>query len=235
MTESTMIEVTEYRLRLGRKIKRSEAPQLRGFFGRTFSEALLLHQHRDDGTLVYDYPRVQFKVLDDTACLIGLVQGSDLLSRLWMEVDQTKLGNETLPVLEARISKRWDRIGDVPEPEVYRFVTPWLALNQRNERRFTEAPDEDQRLEILQRTLVGNCISLAKSFGHEVTRRLTADCSRLRQVRTSLKGVPMRGFVGPFRVNFLLPSHIGIGKSVSRGFGTVDRIEGGHRQGGVGT
>jgi hypothetical protein len=35
----------------------------------------------------------------------------------------------------------------------------------------------------------------------------------------------MVGFAGPFRVNFWLPSGIGIGKSVSRGFGTVAAIQ----------
>ena len=34
----------------------------------------------------------------------------------------------------------------------------------------------------------------------------------------------MLGFVGSFRVNFQIPNHAGIGKSVSRGFGTVERI-----------
>ena len=43
-------------------------------------------------------------------------------------------------------------------------------------------------------------------------------------MQTGLKGVPMLGFVGTFRVNFAIPEHAGIGKSVSRGFGTVERI-----------
>ena len=34
----------------------------------------------------------------------------------------------------------------------------------------------------------------------------------------------MVGFVGTFRVNFHIPEHAGIGKSVSRGFGTVERV-----------
>ncbi len=34
----------------------------------------------------------------------------------------------------------------------------------------------------------------------------------------------MIGFVGTFRINFHIPDHAGLGKSVSRGFGTVERI-----------
>jgi len=43
----------------------------------------------------------------------------------------------------------------------------------------------------------------------------------LLECNVSLKGVAMMGFKGSFAVNFNLPDYIGIGKSVSRGFGTV--------------
>ena len=35
--------------------------------------------------------------------------------------------------------------------------------------------------------------------------------------------VPMLGFIGTFSVNFEIPDYWGVGKSVSRGFGTVKR------------
>ncbi|MDA8215778.1 MAG: CRISPR-associated endonuclease Cas6 [Nitrospiraceae bacterium] len=38
------------------------------------------------------------------------------------------------------------------------------------------------------------------------------------------KGTPMLGFLGTFSVNFEIPDYWGIGKSVSRGVGTVKRI-----------
>jgi hypothetical protein len=64
---------------------------------------------------------------------------------------------------------------------------------------------------------------LAKAFGHRVGIRLIADAKGLRPWITRLKSVEMLAFLGTFRINFLLPDHIGIGKSVSRGFGTVER------------
>ena len=41
---------------------------------------------------------------------------------------------------------------------------------------------------------------------------------------TSLKGTPMLGFLGTFSVNFEIPDYWAIGKSVSRGFGTIKRV-----------
>jgi hypothetical protein len=41
-----------------------------------------------------------------------------------------------------------------------------------------------------------------------------------------IKGTPFIGFLGLFMVNFTIPDYLGLGKSVSRGFGTVKRVEG---------
>jgi len=220
-----ILEITEYRLRLERELHPGEAPQLRGFFGSKFADQVLLHHHRPDGTLLYQYPRVQFKVLQRTALVIGLAEGSELLSRLWLEIDHAAIGLKSYPVLEASIRKREVEFGETDVPVRYRFLTPWLALNQENEQRYRAATTRKERIALLERILVGNCLSFAKSFDYMVTATLCADCAELTGVRTTLKGVPMRAFVGSFTINFLLPDYVGIGKSVSRGFGTVERFE----------
>ncbi|MCL5292689.1 MAG: hypothetical protein M1548_09260 [Actinobacteria bacterium] len=216
------LSFVKYRLELSRGLRRSEVPLLRGFFGNKFDQAIV-HHHNPDGTLAYDYPRIQFKVLDQQAILIGLEEGCDLLARLWLETDRAIIGVENLTVRQAAIQKRQVLIGEAGEPITYRFLTPWLALNQANDKRYRDAATVQPREELLGRILVGNCISLAKSFKYDVKSWLEADCSRLRSVTTFLKGTPMHGFIGEFQVNFLLPELIGIGKSVSRGFGTVIR------------
>jgi hypothetical protein len=225
LSEPRQIDVTEYRLRLARGLRPSESPRLRGFFGQAFADEVMLHHHRPDGSLIYSYPRVQFKILYQTALLLGIAEGSELLTRLWLEVDRTRIGSEDLPVLESTIARRKDWLGEAIEPVGYRFVTPWMALNQENERRYANMQLLEEQIALLEATLVGNCLSLAKAFGHQVTLRLKADCRGLHPVKVSLKGVPMRGFVGNFRVNFCLPDRVGIGKSVSRGFGTVEKIK----------
>ena len=218
------LSFTEYQLRLSRELSPNETPQLRGFFGNAFADQILLHNHKEDGTFVYTYPRVQFKILNKQAVLIGLDEGSDLLTQLWLEVDQTKLGIETLTVQESTVQKRRVEIGECKKMVTYRFLTPWLALNQNNTHRYRRMSKAIDRCRLLERILVGNCLSFAKSFRHTVTLRLQADCSKLRPVNRRLKGITMQGFMGLFSVNFLLPDKVGIGKSVSRGFGTVARI-----------
>jgi Cas6b C-terminal domain/Cas6b N-terminal domain len=219
-----VLELTEYRLRLSRPLIPAEATQLRGFFGRAYSNEVLLHHHQGEGQFLYDYPRVQFKVLDSVARLIGVEQGGAIVEQLWREVDAAHIGRDDLPVLEASLLKRRECFGESAETIAYHFRSPWLALNQDNHGRYEACTTDAERRTLLERVLVGNCLSLAKSFAHQVTVRLSADVSQLRSVPVRLKGVPMVGFRGAFRVNFHLPQWIGIGKSVSRGFGTVEGL-----------
>jgi hypothetical protein len=211
-------------LRFPRPLQLGEATHLRGFFGRAFSDQVMLHHHEADGRLRYAYPKVQFKVLDRTAHLIGLADGAALVTRLWAEVDQARIGTEVLPVLEAGLSRRAEQLGESEGAILFRFRTPWLGLNQENHARYQAATGSKDRQALLEHALVGNCLSLAKGFGHWVRARITADCQGLRPVDAGLKGVAMVGFVGTFRVNFHIPEHAGIGKSVSRGFGTAERV-----------
>lgn len=220
---ATALDIVEYRLRFGRPLSPGEATQLRGYFGDAFVDEVLLHHHNPDGSLRYAYPRVQFKVLDQTAHLIGLAEGCDLVARLWATVDQARIGQECLPVLESGLTRRREAVGESDEPVTYRFRTPWLGLNQDNHRCYHIFRDPAKRQRLVERILVGNCLALANVFDHRVAARLTADAGGLKPRLTPLKGMDMMGFVGTFRVNFHLPNRAGIGKSVSRGFGTVER------------
>ena len=223
--QSVDLIITEYRLRFERHLSPGEATHLRGHFASVFTEEEMLHHHRRDGSLIYAYPRVQFKVIDRTAHLVGLAEAGELVERLWREVESARLGQEELPVLEATLLRRRELLGECTEPVEYRFVNPWLGLNQENHSRYQRARTDAERQALLERVLIGNCLAVAKAFGHRVEGRVTADARRLRPRTCRFKEQPMVGFEGLFRMNFRLPNGIGIGKSVSRGFGTVSAVQ----------
>jgi predicted nucleotidyltransferase len=107
----------------------------------------------------------------------------------------------------------------------YSFLTPWLPLNEANYARY-QAGRLVERKRLLERILIGNILSMSKGLGYVVTEKIEISRLDVYPVRTPvrLKGVEMTGFKGTFAVNFELPDLIGLGKSVSRGFGTVRRI-----------
>ena len=84
--ETTPIQLARLRLRLERPLRAGEAPALRGFFGRQFEDQVLMHNHGPNDELVYQYPKIQFKVLDTIAQVIGINEGAELLSSLWLIV-----------------------------------------------------------------------------------------------------------------------------------------------------
>jgi hypothetical protein len=215
------MRIAECRIRLAREVRMHEAPQLRGFFGRKFEDEVLMHNHGKDGQLIYQYPRIQFKVVQSNAIVLGVGDGADVLERLWLDVDQTTLGDEQLAVLESRFEIRDEEIAICEQPITYRFLTPWLALNQKNFQSYARSDDTRFRRDELSRILVGNCLSLAKSLGIRFQDTIEADARQLTSMKTTLKGQVMIGFVGKFQMNVKLPDLIGLGKSVSRGFGAI--------------
>jgi hypothetical protein len=219
-----VLDVTEYRLQFARSLAPADTVKLRGFFGEVYADESDLHHHNPDGSLRYVYPTVQFKVLDRLACLIGVGKGGELVARLWAEVDRARLGAEELPVLEASLQRRRASFGELEAPVSYRFRSPWLGLNQNNHSLYQAWTSPRRRQGLLEKILCGNCLSVAKAFDHHVQMLLKADASDLQPVETRLKGVKMLGFLGTFRINFALPDRIGIGKSVSRGFGTLEGV-----------
>ncbi|MDI6782187.1 MAG: CRISPR-associated endonuclease Cas6 [bacterium] len=78
---------------------------------------------------------------------------------------------------------------------------------------------------MLDRTLIGNILSMSKGLEYVVTEQIRAEVD-VKPVSTTLKGVSMIGFMGTFSINFYIPDYLGIGKSVSRGFGTVTAMSG---------
>lgn len=222
----TQLAVARLRLHLERPMRSGEAPALRGFFGNKFEDEVLLHNHGPNNEQIYQYPKVQYKVIDRIANVIGIEEGAHVLERLWLSIDQTKIGGQELRVIDSQF--RWTDESIVVTPHVnrYRFATPWLALNQQNFREYTQLRTTEAQCDKLNKTLVGNTLSFCKSLGIFLQERLVADCSKLRTIRTTLKGQPMVGFVGSFTLNFQVPDLLGLGKSVSRGFGTIEMQKG---------
>ena len=78
------------------------------------------------------------------------------------------------------------------------------------------------RIALLDAVLVGNLLSCFKGLGIVAAEEIVAYLTRLENIRTiSSKKTQMMAFDVAFESNVLLPPYIGLGKSVSRGFGVL--------------
>ncbi|MDZ7377082.1 MAG: CRISPR-associated endonuclease Cas6 [candidate division KSB1 bacterium] len=200
-----------------------DVPKLRGFFASKFPEYIELHHHIEAKKYLYSYPLVQYKVIDYKPVVIGLGEGAEILKQIYYQVNEMTIGDLAIPIHEKQILVTEAEFGLTDELKFYRFLSPWLGLNQRNYQFYQENQDAEARFELLNRVLIGNMISLAKALGYTVPGQIKVSAdTRLRLIK--LKGLPMSGFTGFFATNFLIPDLLGLGKSVSRGFGTVQQI-----------
>lgn len=218
-------------------LRTRDAHKLRGYFGDLFKEhSPLLHNHLesdneetgDGGTTAvkfrYAYPLVQYKVLRQTPTLVGLGEGAGLLAQLFLQMRKIDIDGQAFPILSKHIRHEQASVGIADDLIEYRFETLWMALNQTNYRDYRHYSEAEQQAQ-LKRVLTSQLLALFREFGlwlepHErVLVRLD-----VKERTTQFKNQTMVAFTGSFLANVILPDGIGLGKAVSRGFGTVQVV-----------
>ena len=198
-----------------------DAHKLRGYFGTLFREhSPLLHNHLETGESAYKYPLVQYKVLQGVPTLVGLNEGAELLIGLFLKIKMLEIGDQSFPVLQKNIESSVINIGLSDDLHAYSFQTLWMALNQQNYTAWLHE-DEAQKAKHLKAILTGNLLSFFKGMNYQVEGTIMANLKITGQRETQFKNNTMMAFEAGFVTNTILPEAIGLGKSVSRGFGTI--------------
>jgi len=199
-----------------------EAHKLRGYFGNLFKEhSPVLHNHYETGELRYKYPLVQYKIIKEIPTLVALQEGAALLTSLFLKMNKLELGSHTYEIISKNIESRQYEVGYSDKLHQYGFQTLWMALNQANHMQYIDATTEEKQT-MLDKILVGNILSFFKGIDLrlEPGQRLMAK-AKVKEKSTKFKDRHMIAFEGEFLVNASLPINIGLGKAVSRGFGSI--------------
>jgi len=201
-----------------------DAHKLRGYFGDLFKDySPLLHNHYQDGSSRYAYPLVQYKVIDHIPVLIGFQEGADLLVSLFLKIKEIDIEGQHYPVLEKNIQQKQQTLIVNSQLFNYSFKTLWMALNQKNYGIYQQL-EENEKVNFLNRQLQNNILSFYKGLSFRTDQRIMAT-TRIKEKQTKFKNQNMLAFSGNFTANAFIPEWAGIGKSVSRGFGTVSLIQ----------
>jgi len=200
-----------------------QAKDLRGAIARLYPNEILIHQHSEDGAVKYNYPLVQYKYISGKCLIVGINEGAKVINNLNLIGETVTFFRQEFRILKKDVLFHESPYGTTNVMLSYSFLTPWLALNEKNYEKYQKLGRWIERKELLESILIGNIISISKSLGYTVDEPITAKIIDMKEVNTRLKGTPMLGFLGTFSVNFEIPDYWGIGKSVSRGFGTIIR------------
>ena len=216
------IEHCLVRFDVARTVSLEDARKLRGAIAQVMKRPEF-HGHIGE-KFRYREPLIRYEASSGCLNAIGICDGAMLLKEL-PRFQSLRLGHSEFDVHRQTVTPSRVEVGVVDKNFHYRFVSECLLLNQENHNRWRRMHHSEKH-ELMRRILVGNILSFAKGIGMSVTARLEADCD-LAPVgfRTLKPGVRLLGFTGTFSVNFKLPPMWGLGKSTSRGFGTVQQLE----------
>ncbi len=201
------------------KLPATNTGKLRGFYADLDMADNNLHNHTEEGKDIYRYPRVQYKILKEHPVIVAVEEGIRSLHPHLMEQTELRIGDKVYSDMTLDISLSEQMLGDSREIRGYRFVTPWLALNQKNYQEYQDT-DSDGKEQILSRILIGNILSLCKGFGVTIEGKLSVEY-QLKSRYVIYKGTKMEAFTGKFQVNCRIPELLGIGKGTASGFGVV--------------
>ncbi|MEZ4885614.1 MAG: CRISPR-associated endonuclease Cas6 [Chitinophagales bacterium] len=207
-----------------------EIGQFRGavvsLIGREYEE-FHNHNNQEDGKggFYYRYPVIQYRVRQGKASIYAVGEGLHFLQPLLLNMGkEVQIGDRRVKLaIDDLYANEWD-LRLTKERETYR-LNRWLALNQENYLRYKRMGGMVERAETLERVLVNHIVSFAKSVAWQWEDRLEV---RLRKIHGVRKVDYHRSHLMAFDVewdgNVSLPSGLGLGKSVSHGFGVLHRV-----------
>jgi len=202
---------------------RGDSAKLRRFFANKFNNYLLLHNHLGKDKFLYKYPRIQYKTINRVKVILGLEEGINVLQNIYNQCDQIVLDGCSYQIFSKEIVLKEEDFGIASENIKYKFITPWFALNEDNYQRYKNY-NYSERTDQLKSILIRNIMAIAKTFQYFVNSTIIVN-TNLKEISIKFKEKDMIGFFGTFQVNFKLPDYVGLGKSVSRGFGTIKKLK----------
>lgn len=195
------------------------ATELRGYLGYLFASDAEFHHHSENS---FHYPLVQYKKVNRKLLVLGLNGYSKIVFNKISQLDNLITQDGKINLFNVDLTTITFEIKE--EYTVYRFVSPWLALNENNYEKF-KALEKNTRKEFLEKILAANVLSALKGLGLRVKFQINAQINKFKPIQTEVHKNKFVGFYCEFALNVALPKFLGLGKSVSKGFGVIERIK----------
>ncbi len=180
----------------------------------------LLHNHREDGSVQYRYPMVQYRSEQGKAALIGINEGRDAIFEWYQKAGDQLLWNKQFHMVRVEnLNVQEYEIQYHAQPQRYK-LTQWLALNDKNYQNWQSMAGLKDRSAELERVLAAHILTFCRAVNWRLPERLVVCITDIHSIeRTRFLGINLMGFDLSFQSNLVLPEGIGLGKGVSHGFG----------------
>ena len=194
--------------------------QVKGVFMKQFSNEKVVPFLNGKLRNKYLYPRVQVKILNEQIYIVGIKEGINPVVSLIDNFNSFNFGNITINIEKYDIEENKDQFITTEKLLRYKFITPWIALNKSTGGKYRFLADQEKPL-FLNQLLGKNLLFIAKELGFEIKNKIFTKVSIDNLIPEKIDENGWGAFTGEFKTNFLLPSYIGLGNGITRGFGTL--------------
>jgi hypothetical protein len=172
---------------------------------------------------IHRYPALHCKQVKGELKVMGIFQGARFLRQITYGNPELEAGDMACTITSRDPDIREEVFGIDGEMHTCEFLTPWLALNQQYAKKFYDLSGKPARDAFMQRILLSHLNSLAKSLDYQPPEPLTCT-AKVKFMRERIDRENVIVFLGKFSTNLRIPDYLGIGQSVSLGYGTVRAV-----------
>jgi len=207
------------------EMARREIPAFRGaIIKKVGRESILFHNHFGN-KFRYAYPLIQYKLVGKNPAIICINSGYDESLKLFENTEWNfNINNKAVHAGIKHLSFDYFKCGLISTVVKYK-INNWFGLNKQNFKNYTLLTADSERNKFLEKILIGNILSFAKGINWMVDAQIMVSVNYIPNRRFfNFKNNKIAGFDLIFSTNVLLPDKIGLGKSVSRGFGIIRKV-----------
>jgi hypothetical protein len=183
----------------------------------------LFHNHDDVNKVIYRYPLIQYKTFRKCASILTLQEGAEVVHHLFQKgIQNINMGQwNDAPYIQDMVALSY-QVAIWNNKRVYQ-IRNWLAFSSENFKVYQKIPYQSERIEFLEKILLGNVISFAGGINWTVEKEISLKIREIQEERwITYKGVKMLAFSLQFDTNVSMPDFIGLGRGVSVGFGVIN-------------
>lgn len=192
--------------------------KFRGYMSHLFANMAEFHHH---STNSYHYPLIQYKKIDGKIGIIGIGKYAEIVSQNIANIEHITTEEQKIPINNIQLRHtffvRQDGL------YMYRFSSPWIALNKQNYEKF-KTLEKHERKKFLEKILVGNILSMYKGIEIFIESKIEVNILKQFSKQITAHQNQFVGFNLDFACNTNLPEYLGLGKSVSKGYGVIREI-----------
>lgn len=171
----------------------------------------------------YRYPKIQYYRHQQRPVILFIQEIVGEARHFFMQSDWTlRLKDRTYDARLSEMKAQQQDVGILAKGEKTYFLNNWLALNEENYALYQQTDRLIPRLELLERILVSQIVTLARSLGVTLDQPVSVGIIEWERTRSvHYKKAALLSFDIRFKTNVLLPARFGIGKGSSIGYGRI--------------